>query len=129
MSSDAEKQELFIEYLFMAEEEGGAGGNPHKAKHLAGYNPAYSTRALLSGKRMQEAVEKATKDYFTQVAPESVMSILAILRDPARPGSANRLNAAKELLDRGGFVKTEKMEVTAGGGLFILPAKEEESDG
>ena len=128
MGEDKDKQELFIEYLFMAEEDGGAGGNPHKAKHLAGYNPGYSTRALLATKSMQEAIEKATKDYFTQVAPESVMAMLSILRDPARPGSANRLNAAKELLDRGGFVKTEKMEVTTGGGLFILPAKEE-SDG
>ena len=33
-----EKQKRFIEFLFMDEEEGGAAGNPQKAKVLAGYH-------------------------------------------------------------------------------------------
>ena len=32
--------------------------------------------------------------------------------------------AAKDLLDRAGFAKTEKVNVESNGGLFVLPAKE-----
>jgi hypothetical protein len=34
------------------------------------------------------------------------------------------MQAAKEILDRAGVVKTERMEVQASGGLFILPPKD-----
>ncbi len=33
--------------------------------------------------------------------------------------------AAKDVLDRGGFVKTDKVEVSAASPLFILPPKNE----
>lgn len=126
--TNEEKQQRFIEFLFMDEEEGGAAGNPQKAKVLAGYHPSYSVRDLMRSKVIQEGVEKAMKDFFTQTAPESAMSILSVLRDPTQMGSKDRIAAAKELLDRGGFVKTEKMEVSGSGGLFILPPKEAEDD-
>ena len=32
--------------------------------------------------------------------------------------------AAKDLLDRAGYIKTEKVNVESSGGLFVLPAKE-----
>lgn len=35
--------------------------------------------------------------------------------------------AAKDILDRGGFVKTDKVEVTAASPLFILPPKNDEN--
>jgi hypothetical protein len=34
--------------------------------------------------------------------------------------------AAKDILDRGGFVKTDKVEVSAANPLFILPPKNED---
>jgi hypothetical protein len=122
--TNEEKQNRFIEFLFMSEEEGGAGGDAGKAKVLAGYDPSYSTRTLLSTKKIQDKIEKAVKDYFTQVAPRSAMAIKGVLENPATPGSAMKLKAATELLDRGGFVKTEKLEVSTSGGLFILPPKD-----
>jgi hypothetical protein len=123
-----EKQQRFIEFLFTETEEGGAGGNPHVAKRLAGYHPTYSTGHLLGTKAVQEGIEKKMKEFFTQTAPESAMSLLSVLRDPTQIGSKDKIAAAKELLDRGGFVKTEKLEVSGGGGLFILPPKEAEDD-
>jgi hypothetical protein len=126
--TNEEKQDRFVEFLFMSEEEGGAGGDPIKAKVMAGYDPAYSTRVLLSSKSMQEKIEKAVKEYFTEVAPKSVMSIMAVLKNPATPGSAMKLKAATELLDRGGFVKTEKIDVNTSGGLFILPPKDTDNE-
>ena len=126
--STEEKQRLFLDLLFTEEEEGGAGGNPHVAKRMAGYHPTYSTVQLLSSKVIQEGIEKKMKEFFTQTAPESAMGILSVLRDPAQIGSRDKIAAAKELLDRGGFIKTEKLEVSGGGGLFILPPKEAEED-
>jgi hypothetical protein len=38
------------------------------------------------------------------------------------------MTAAKDLLDRTGHNKTDKMEVTSPSGLFILPPKNEEHD-
>jgi hypothetical protein len=123
-----EKQQLFLELLFMDVEEGGAGGNPVLAKKLAGYSPDYSTTTLLSSKVIQEGIEKKMKEFFTRTAPESAMAILSVLRNPTQLGSKDKIVAAKELLDRGGFIKVEKVEVSSGGGLFILPAKEATTD-
>jgi hypothetical protein len=36
------------------------------------------------------------------------------------------MTAAKDILDRGGFVKTDKVEVSSTSPLFILPAKNED---
>ena len=120
-----EKQERFLEFLFTPVEEGGAGGNPQEAKVMAGYHPTYSIRALLSTKEIREGIEKATKEFFTQTAPESALTMLDVLRNPATPGAKQKMEAAKELLDRGGFSKTEKVEVNTSGGLFILPPKDD----
>jgi hypothetical protein len=120
-----ERRERFVEILFTPVEEGGAGGDATKAKVMAGYHPTYSTRHLLSSKEVQDLIEKYTKELFTQTAPESALAILHILRNPAVPGSAMKLAAAKELLDRGGFTKTEKVQVETSGGLFILPPKDD----
>lgn len=126
--STSEKQQRFIEFLFTPTEEGGAAGNVQMAKEMAGYHPTYSNRALLATKEIRDGIEKATKEFFTQTAPESAMSMLSVLRSPTTPGSKQRLEAAKELLDRGGFVKTEKVDVNASGGVFLLPPKDDSDD-
>jgi hypothetical protein len=38
------------------------------------------------------------------------------------------MSAAKDLLDRAGLVKTEKVQVESTGGIMVLPAKEREED-
>jgi hypothetical protein len=38
------------------------------------------------------------------------------------------MQAAKELLDRTGLVKTEKMQVEARGGVMLMPPKQSEED-
>lgn len=123
-----EKQKLFLDLLFTDKEDGGAGGNPSEAKKLAGYHPTYSVNVLLGTKAIQEGIEKRMKQFFAQTAAESGFAMLDVLRNPSNIGNKEKLAAAKELLDRGGFIKTEKLEVSGGGGLFILPAKEQEED-
>ena len=127
-SEEKEKRkQFFISLLFTAVEDGGAGGNPNLAKKLAGYSEYTSTQQLLQ--LYEEDLEKATRRFIAEVAPESVFSVLNVMRTPSQIGAKEKLSAAKDLLDRAGFVKTEKVEVNASGGLFILPAKQEEEEG
>ena len=45
------------------------------------------------------------------------------LYDPTELGIRDKMSAAKELLDRVGLVKTEKMQVEASGGVMLMPPK------
>jgi len=49
-----------------------------------------------------------------------------VMQDPADLGVKEKMAAAKDLLDRAGFTKTEKVEVKSSDPLFILPAKEKD---
>jgi hypothetical protein len=46
------------------------------------------------------------------------------LIDPTELGIRDKMTAARDLLDRTGFMKTEKINVESSGGVFVLPAKE-----
>jgi hypothetical protein len=50
------------------------------------------------------------------------------LTDPTELGIRDKMAAAKELLDRTGLVKTEKMQVEATGGVMLMPTKKTEDD-
>jgi hypothetical protein len=52
------------------------------------------------------------------------MAMVSGVLDPTELGIRDKLSAAKELLDRSGIVKTEKMQVESSGGIMLLPAKE-----
>jgi hypothetical protein len=62
-------------------------------------------------------------------APKAAHGLLDVLDDPTALGARNAINAAREVLDRTGLVKREKVEVTNnGGGMFILPPKANDLD-
>lgn len=120
-----EQQQRFLDLLFTAEEEGGAGGDFVKAKKLAGYNPTNSTRLLVQS--LKDEIEQAARDYFVQVAPKAAMKISGVMDNPASTLSPKDvLAAAKDLLDRAGLVKVDKIELGGSGGVFILPPKDGE---
>lgn len=59
-------------------------------------------------------------------APEAALALSGILNGKEYdPGNGVRLNAAKEILDRVGIVKEERInhDHKVSGGLFIIPAK------
>jgi len=56
-------------------------------------------------------------------APKAAYAIIAGIDDPTELGIRDKLNAAKDLLDRSGIIKSEKMQVENTGGVFILPPK------
>ena len=93
-------QEKFLDALF-----GEAKGNPKKAGELAGYSDHSYPKVVRSLK--SEIVSRAEGYLATH--------------------AAIRLEAAKQILDRIGIAKKEKIDISmkAVHGLFILPAKEE----
>ena len=112
----SEKQQKFLEVLFED-----AGGDVVAAKKLAGYAENTPTTAIVKG--LKEEILEATQMYMARNAPKAAMAMTGALYDPTELGIRDKMSAAKELLDRTGLVKTEKMQVEAAGGVMLMPAK------
>ena len=61
--------------------------------------------------------------YMARNAPKAAMAMVGGLYDPTELGIRDKMSAAKELLDRTGLIKTEKVQVEAAGGVMLMPAK------
>ena len=119
-----EKQQKFLDVLFDE-----AGGDMVAAKKLAGYADTTPTTEIVKG--LKEEILEATQMYMARNAPKAALAMTGALYDPTELGIRDKMSAAKELLDRVGLVKTEKMEVKASGGVMLMPPKantEEDDD-
>lgn len=116
-----ENQEKFLEVLFDE-----AGGDFVTAKRLAGYSDNTPTRLIVDA--LQDEIFDATKKYMSRMGPKAAVALGRVLDDPTELGVKEKITAAKDLLDRMGVVKAEKVEVSASGGLFILPSKDTSED-
>ncbi len=112
-----EKQQKFLDVLFDE-----AGGDVVRAKQLAGYADGVSTTEVIKG--IKEEIMERTQLYMARNAPRAAMSLVSGMVDPTELGLREKLSAAKDLLDRVGLVKTEKVQVEASNGLMILPPKD-----
>ena len=111
-------QEKFLEVLFDE-----AGGNHSLAKKLAGYSENTPTKTVRDS--LKAEIMSATTEYLVQIAPKAAVAMAKALDDPTELGIRDKMAAAKDLLDRGGFGKVERVDVhSSSGGVFILPAKE-----
>ena len=59
---------------------------------------------------------------------ERIFAMANGLDDPTELGFRDKMTAAKELLDRSGLVKTEKMQVESTGGVMLMPVKQTEEE-
>jgi hypothetical protein len=116
-----EKQQKLLAVLFDE-----AGGDLVAAKKLAGYSDSTTTTEIVSS--LKEEIIDATHMYMARNAPKAAMSMVGALYDPTELGIRDKMQAAKELLDRTGLVKTEKMQVEAKGGVMLMPPKQVEED-
>ena len=113
------QQKTFIDFLF-----GEAQGNPNKAAVLAGYASTSYPNVVKSLKN--DIVEKA-EGILAMHSPKAVMGLVnALDEDGLTPASNIRMEAAKQILDRVGIVKREKVDINAqvAHGIFILPPKD-----
>lgn len=116
-----DQQKLFLEVLFDE-----AGGDVVTAKKMAGYHPTYPTSSVM--KTLQDEIVEATKTFLARNGPKAAIGIVGVLTNPTDLGVKEKLAAAKDILDRVGVVKTEKLDITSNG-VFVLPAKRGDDDG
>ena len=116
-----DKQQKFLQVLFDE-----AGGDVAMAKRLAGYAEGTSTTDIVTG--LKEEILEATQIYMARNAPQAAVALAGGMLDPTQLGIRDKLSAAKELLDRTGLVKTEKMQVESTGGVMLMPPKKQEED-
>jgi len=113
-----ENQKMFLEVLFDE-----AGGDVVLAKKLAGYSDNTPTRVIVEA--LKDEIAEATRTYFARTAPKAAMAMVGALHDPTELGIRDKMAAAKDLLDRAGLGKVDKIDVgSSSGGVFILPSKE-----
>ena len=114
-----DKQKTFLSALFSE-----ADGNPRKAAELAGYSPTSYPKVVQGLK--DEIIERA-ESVLAAHSPKAALSMAnAIDDDGSIPGANIRMEAAKQILDRVGVIKSEKIDINAkvAHGIFVLPAKE-----
>jgi hypothetical protein len=116
-----EQHKRFLEVLFSD-----AGGNINQAMKMAGFSDGYSRRTLTN--YLKEEIIEATQLYIAMAAPKAAVAMINAIDDPTELGLKEKMSAAKDLLDRAGLVKTEKVQVESTGGIMVLPAKEREED-
>jgi len=112
-----EKQQKFLDVLFDE-----AKGDVGKAVKLAGYAEGVRPGKVVAA--LEEEIKELTKKYFSRIGPKAAYAMNDAIDDPTQLGLKERMAAAKDILDRAGFTKTDKVEVSSSGGVFILPAKE-----
>ena len=119
MRTLTEKQQKFLNVLFDE-----AGGSVVEAKRLAGYSENNSTTEIV--KSLKEEIMEITQLFMARNAPRAAMSLVDGMVEPTQLGLREKIVAAKDLLDRVGLAKTEKLHVEATNGLMILPPKDKE---
>ena len=117
----SEQHKKFLDALFNE-----ANGSIAAAKRLAGFSEGYSTKQLTN--YLKEEIIEATQLYIAMSAPRAAMAVVSGITDPTELGIKEKLNAAKDLLDRAGLGKTDKVQVESTNGLMILPAKDRVED-
>ena len=112
---------MFLDVLF---EE--AEGDPLKAKKLAGYSDNVPTSSVTTS--LVDEIAELTRKFIAQSSTKAAYTMFKVMGATDMLGAKERMAAAKDLMDRAGFVKTEKVEVSTSEPLFILPAKRSSSD-
>jgi hypothetical protein len=117
-----EKQLAFLEAI-----AGEAKGHIGQAIKLAGYGQI-SHRDVVP--QLQDELIAIAEHILAYNAPKAAFGMVGVLDDPTALGAKNSVIAAKEILDRIGIVRKEKVELTTdtGSGIFILPPKRKEDD-
>lgn len=116
-----EKQQKFLDVLF---EE--ARGSVVQAKKLAGYSESQHTAQIVGA--LKDEILERTNMYLAQNGPRAAMAMVGALHDPTELGIKEKMQAAKEVMDRIGIIKSEKVQIESTGGVMLLPPKRTEDD-
>lgn len=98
-------------------------GNIRSAMRAAGYNDSTSVANVVEA--LHEEMTEAALKVIGANSMKAAFGMLGILDDPESLGAANKIKAAKEILDRAGVKQRDEdtnIQVHKGG-IVILPAK------
>ena len=116
-----ERQQKFLDALFAD-----ANGSIKDAKIIAGYSTSTNSQEIIHS--LKEEILEATQIYMASNAPKAAIAMVSGIDTPTELGTRDKLSAAKELLDRTGLIKTEKIQVESSGGVMLMPPKKVEED-
>tara|TARA_R100001510_G_C7629194_1_gene188413 strand:+ start:462 stop:878 length:417 start_codon:yes stop_codon:yes gene_type:complete len=114
-----EQQQTFLSALF-----GEAHGNPKIAGEIAGYSEHSYPKVV---KSLKDEIIQRAEEVMASYSPKATMGLVKALdEDGSVPGASIRVEAAKQILDRVGITKKEKIDVNLKSlsGVFILPPKD-----
>jgi hypothetical protein len=115
-----DQQKRFLEAL------PGCLGNIRSAMNKAGYSKTTPQSSVINS--LKDEIIEVTKQILAANAPYAASTLVEALSNATSPGLQYKLAAVKEILDRTGVVKEERINVTGDSGLFILPAKAKAED-
>ena len=101
-----------------------------RALEESGYKEGTNKSDILRSASFRKALADNLEGMLAFNGPEALKSIEDVMYNPNEPGSAVKLKAATEFLDRAGLGKLEraKVEEQTVNHVFILPPKEENLD-
>jgi hypothetical protein len=114
-----EQQSTFLNALF-----GEANGIPKVAGEIAGYSEHSYPKVI---KALKDEILQRAEEVMASYTPKATMGLVkAMDEDGSVPGASIRVEAAKQILDRVGLTKKEKLDVNVKSisGIFILPPKD-----
>lgn len=113
-----ELEQKFLDALF-----GDASGDVKLAMKMAGY--ATNTPSTYLIRALKNDIIELCRTELALNSPKAVIKLIGVLDSPTDLGNKERLSAIKEILDRAGLVKVDKVEHTGNvpGSIFILPPK------
>lgn len=112
-----DKQAAWLDAFF-----GDAQGDVVLATKLAGYAEGTSPAVIIGA--LQDEIHIRTKEMITASGTKAFFKMQGVLDTPNALGNKEIIAAAKDLMDRGGLGKTDKVELTTSNPVFILPPKD-----
>lgn len=86
-----------------------------------------NTSEIQVTRKLRKYITARAKDYLAGQTAKASIALMKIVVDPNLPGSKTAISAIKEVLDRGGAVKDEQLQIDAENVIVILPPKEYEA--
>lgn len=115
------QEEAFLSSLFDIHK-----GNIRAAMDASGYPKDTPTSVVT--KKLGKIIQEMSRDYMAASTARATLELVGTFNDPTAPGVKNVLVAAKEVLDRGGVYKEERVQVQDESSMFILPAKKDSEE-
>lgn len=114
-------QQRFLDALF-----GDAEGDVVRAKRQAGYSENTTVKEVTDS--LSEEIADYTRKYLGAGAAKAAYYLVKSIGEPNGIGVRVQVDSSKDILDRAGFGKVDKVEVSGSNAVFLLPAKDAKED-